>query len=89
MYPKARNTLIGLAVAAGMMMLSYGLGAPPQAPVGPGNITLAGANLIVVEDGNGTALAAVHGDRKSSHGLKRQIAMPYFSFGQLLPHRES
>ena len=91
MYPKAINTLSGLATAAGILMLSYALGEPPRISTGPGAITLAGSHLIVIEDGGNAEVTAspVVSGRKPGHGLKRQIAMPYFSFGQLLPHRES
>jgi len=80
MYHKIRNTLAGMAVAVSMIGVSYTVGQPPQTPVG--HIEL-GAGAFDAQADQGPLA------QKRSQGMRRQMAMPYFSFGPLLPRRES
>jgi hypothetical protein len=83
MYSKFRNTLSGLSVALAMLAASYGVGEPPKAPVGEGGHRVVVSSVLIVPVGRG------NDSRKHSQGVRRHISMPYFSFGSLLPRRES
>jgi hypothetical protein len=83
MYSKIRNTLSGLSIALAMLAVSYGVGEPPQAPVGEGGHRLVAGSVLELPSSRGTD------SRKRSQGVRRHISMPYFSFGPLLPRRES
>lgn len=81
MYHKVRNTLTGLAVALSMLGVSYGIGQPPTASVGEGARLVASA--LEVDTTQATATI------RHKASLRRHLSMPYFSFGPLLPRRES
>jgi hypothetical protein len=83
MHNKFRNTLSGLSVALAMLAASYGVGEPPKAPVGEGGHPLVGSSVLIVPVDRG------NDSRKRGQTARRHISMPYFSFGPLLPRRES
>ena len=78
MYYKLKNTLAGLTVAVALLGLSYAAGRPPMA---------SDARL----DGSAPSLETRFDPSQLSrkHSLRRSLSMPYFSFGPLLPRRES
>jgi hypothetical protein len=78
MYYKLKNTLAGIAVAFALLGVSYAAGRPPMA---------SDARFDINSPSLETRLDAPQLPRK--HSLRRSLTMPYFSFGPLLPRRES
>jgi len=78
MYYKLKNTLAGLTVAVALLGASYVVGRPPMA---------SDARFDISSPSLETRLDAPQISRK--HSLRRSLSMPYFSFGPLLPRRES
>jgi hypothetical protein len=78
MYYKLKNTLAGLGVAVALLGVSYAAGRPPMA---------SDARFDVSSPSLETRLETPQLPRK--HSLRRSLSMPYFSFGPLLPRRES
>ena len=81
MYPKFKTNLIGLAVALSFVMIGFGLGEPRRLAQG---VPAAGASPTGLQAAG--ELAPRSGRRDA---LIRHLAMPYVSFGALVPRRES
>ena len=79
MYYKLKNTLAGLAVAVAMLGISFAAGRPPMA---------SDARLNITSPSLETGFDAPP-QLPSKHSLRRSLSMPYFSFGPVLPRRES
>jgi len=79
MYYKLKNTLAGIAVAVALLGVSYAAGRPPTASDA--------ARFDISSPSLETRLDAPQLSHK--HNLRRSLSMPYFSFGPLLPRRES
>lgn len=78
MYYKLKNTLAGLSVVVALLGVSYVAGRPPMA---------SDARFDIGSPSLETRMDAPQLPRK--HSLRRSLSMPYFSFGTLLPRRES
>jgi hypothetical protein len=78
MYYKLKNTLAGLAVAVALLGVSFVAGRPPITA----SPHLQGSAPSMQSDVDGANLS-------HKHSLRRSLSMPYFSFGPLLPRRES
>jgi hypothetical protein len=78
MYYKLKNTLAGLSVAVALLGVSYVAGRPPMA---------SDTRFDVTSPSLETRMDAPQVLRR--HSLRRSLSMPYFSFGPLLPRRES
>ena len=78
MYYKLKNTLAALAVAVALLGISFAAGRPPMA---------SDAHLNVTSPSLETGFDAPQ--LPSKHRLRRSLSMPYFSFGPVLPRRES
>jgi hypothetical protein len=77
MYHKVRNTLVAVTVAMTMLAAGYGVGSPPNDyATGPSL-----ADAAVASD----AIDPLEGKRIL--GVRRHMAMPFFSFAPLLPRQ--
>ena len=81
MYPKFKTNLIGLAVALSFVMIGFGLGEPPRLAQG---VPADGASPTLLQTAAEAGSRSVRRD-----ALIRHLAMPYVSFGALVPRRES
>lgn len=82
MHSKIRNTLYSLAIALSMLAASYGVGQAPQAATGD-------RGLAALTDARSAPDGRPARPGKRAQAIRRHISMPYFSFGPLLPRRES
>jgi hypothetical protein len=79
MYHKVRNTLVAVAVAMAMLGAGYGVGSPPSDYDGTG-LGIVAANAVAADALDPLA-------RKRILGVRRHMAMPFFSFAPLLPRQ--
>ena len=91
MYQKLRNTLAGMT--AGLLSvlclaLAAHTGVAPQAGDVSGTADSTRV-LQIAEAGDDDAAAAAQTRPARSHGIRVQLAMPYFSFASILPRRGS
>ena len=78
MYYKLKNTLAGIGVAAAMLAVSFAAGRPPM---------LSDARFEIHSPTVQSRFDTPVLPRK--HSLRQSLSMPYFSFGPVLPRRES
>ena len=77
MYHKVRNSLVAATVAMTMIVAGYGVGSPPAGD--------AASFAQIAADAATPATAAEALARKRVLGVRRHMAMPFFSFAPLLP----
>jgi hypothetical protein len=77
MYHKVRNTLVAAVVAMTMIGAGYGVGSPP-------NDYATGLDMAAAA-GASDAIDPLEGKRIL--GVRRHMAMPFFSFAPLLPRQ--
>lgn len=90
MYQKLRNTLAGMT--AGLLsVLCLALAAHTGVAPQSADASIADSTLVlqIAEAGDGDAPAASQTRPARSHGVRVQLAMPYFSFASILPRRGS
>ena len=75
MYHKVRNTLVAVTVAMAMLGAGYGVGSPPNDYAT--GIDMAAASTDASDPMEGKRIL----------GVRRHLAMPFFSFAPLLPRQ--
>lgn len=86
---KLKNTLSALALSFGFLLAGYGLGSPvaanAEAQTTPAVQTHSPA--VAEADAEGSRTIEATPVSRRSHGLRRQLGMPFISFSPLLPRR--